>query len=267
MSPHLLDLPTEILNQILTPLPTSSLLRFSETSHHARCLANANLHTLSLGVAPLSSPLLTDFDQSTTLSNPYAIWLHIPRAASYEYWTLLNFQSALVTSILKRHGTMLQHLEISVWALTQPMAEAIADLRALRTLSLRIESGIGFVRGSPRSRIAVEREEQSKAWELLTKSAPVWRQRLTALRLENCDLETEQLAVLMKGSWASMALGLIRCRYVVTGLWNFLAGWEGRGKLRALDVAYCGGTLGEEARGAIEMLGGLQVRYSSSSLT
>jgi hypothetical protein len=74
-------------------------------------------------------------------------------------------------------------------------------------------------------------------------------------------LETEQLAVLMEGSWASMALGLIWCRHVVRGLWNFLAGWEGRGKLRALGVADCVDTLGEEARGTIEMLDGLQVRY------
>ena len=209
---HLLDLPTEIISQILAPLPTSSLLRFSETSHHARTLANANLHTLSLGIAPptLSRPKLLNIDQTSepasTTSNstksPYSIWLQIPKAQTYEYRTLFNFQSALVTSILKRHGTMLQHLEISVWALTLPMAKAIKGLRALRTFSLRIESGVRYVRGVSRSRIAVEREEQGKAWEVLTESAPEWSGRLTTLRLENCDVRAEQLVVRWVVRWA-----------------------------------------------------------------
>ncbi|KAI4703282.1 hypothetical protein J4E81_002160 [Alternaria sp. BMP 2799] len=188
-TPHLLDLPTEILNQILTPLPTSSLLRFSETSRHARVLANANLHTFSLGIAPLAPAFFKYLDPAITTStaNPYDIWLRIPQARSYEYLTLHNFQSALVTSILKRHGTMLQHLNISVWALTLPMAKAITSLRALRTFSLRIESGVRYVRGIPRSRIAIEREEQGKAWEVLTESAVEWSGRLTVVRLENCD--------------------------------------------------------------------------------
>jgi hypothetical protein len=261
MSTHLLDLPAEILNQILTPLPTTSLLRFSETSHYARSLANANLHTLSFGIAPLNPPFfnLLDLDQSTssTTKGSYAIWLHIPTAQIVEYWTLLNFQSALVTSILKRHGAMLQHLEISVWALTLPMVSAIARLRALRCFSLRIErSAMGR---EQRSCIAVEREEQGKAWNLLTKETPVWSRRLVALRLENCDLQVEQLAVLLKESRGCGELGLDRCRYLDRALWTFLAKWQGREKLRVLDVAECGGILGEEARAAVGSLHGLQV--------
>ncbi|KAH6878043.1 hypothetical protein BKA58DRAFT_452030 [Alternaria rosae] len=257
---HLLDLPTEILNHILTPLPTSSLLHFSETSHHARILANANLHTLSLGIAPLSPPFFKYLDPSITscTTNPYAIWLRIPKATSYEYLTLLNFQSALVTSILKRHGTMLQHLEISVWALTLPMAKAIKGLRALRTFSLRIESGVRYVRGVSRSRIAVEREEQGKAWEVLTESAPEWSGRLTTLRLENCDVRAEQLVVLLRETKGCKELGLNRCRYLGREMWMCLGEWEGRGKLRVLDVAECGGLLGDEAGEAVGRLDGLQ---------
>jgi hypothetical protein len=265
MSTHLLDLPTEILNQILTPLPTRSLLRFSETSHHARSLANANLHTLSLAIAPLPSPLFKDLDQSittTSTTTPYAICLRIPKAASHEHATLLAFQSALVGSILQRHGTMLQHLELSVWALTLPMAEAVAGLRALRTFSLRIESQVRYVRGVPRSRMGVEREEQGKAWEVLVKSARVWSQRLTKLNLENCDLDAGQLAMVLKESRECKELGLNRCRHLGREMWTSLGEWEGRGKLGVLSVADCGGMLGKEARGAVDRLHGLQVCYS-----
>ena len=268
---HLLDLPTEIISQILAPLPTSSLLRFSETSHHARTLANANLHTLSLGIAPptLSRPKLLNIDQTSeptsTASNstksPYSIWLQIPKAQTYEYWTLFNFQSALVTSILKRHGTMLQHLEISVWALTLPMVSAIENLRALRRFSLRIERIIG----GRRSCVAVKREEQEKAWELLTKSTPVWSRRLMALKLENCDLKVDQLAVLLKESRNCKELGLDRCHYFGKGLWTWLMEWEGTGKLKVLNVADCGGQLGDVSRMAMGKLNGLQVRPCSNS--
>lgn len=268
---HLLDLPTEIISQILAPLPTSSLLRFSETSHHARTLANANLHTLSLGIAPptLSRPKLLNIDQTSeptsTTSNstksPYSIWLQISKAQTYEYWTLFNFQSALVTSILKRHGTMLQHLEISVWALTLPMVSAIENLRALRRFSLRIERIIG----GRRSCVAVKREEQEKAWELLTKSTPVWSRRLMALKLENCDLKVDQLAILLKESRDCEELGLDRCRYFGKGLWTWLMEWEGTGKLKVLNVADCGGQLGDVSRMAMGKLNGLQVRPCSNS--
>jgi hypothetical protein len=269
MSTHLLHLPTEILCQILTPLPTASLLRFSETSHHARILANANLHTLSFGIAPLTPPFfnLLDLDQPSksisttnpTIKRPYAIWLRISEAEPYDYWTLHNFQSALVTSILKRHGTMLQHLEISIWALTPAMARAIAQLRALRRFSLRIETSAWGA--GQRSRIAVEREEQSKAWELLTEESPVWSRRLTALKLENCDLEVGQLAVLLGENRVCEEVRVDRCRYVTKGLWTVLNQWERRDKLRILEVADCGGMLGEEARGALGVLDGLQVCY------
>ncbi|KAG9187746.1 hypothetical protein G6011_05617 [Alternaria panax] len=263
MTTHLLDLPTEILNQILTSLSTSSLLRFSETSHHARTFVNANLRTLSLGIAPLNPPFfnLLEHDQSinktigiTSTKRPYAIWLRIPKAQVDEYWALLNFQSALVTSILKRHGAMLQNLEISVWALTLPMARAIANLRALRRFSLRIERAVN----GPRSRIAVEREEQGRAWELLTKSTPVWSCGLMRLELENCDLETEQLAALLKDSWRCEELGLDLCRYLGKSLWTWLMEWKGRDKLRVLDVSHCGGTLGGEARTAMGKLDGIK---------
>ena len=74
------------------------------------------------------------------------------------------------------------------------MVSAIENLRALRRFSLRIERIIG----GRRSCVAVKREEQEKAWELLTKSTPVWSRRLMALKLENCDLKVDRLAVLLK---------------------------------------------------------------------
>jgi hypothetical protein len=248
MPKHLLSLPTELLDQVLSALPIPSLLAFSSTSQHARILARNNLHSLSLGIAPLHS--------SSFSTSPYDIWLRIPNANSYPYLTLLNFQSALVSSTLTRHGSMLQHLELSVWALTVPIAEAIANLAALQSLSIRIESG-GYARRSCKS---FEREKQHKAWTLLSSEKCVWRSRLMALRIEDADLGTEQLAGILGGATRCRELWLNRCWFIGKEVWGWLGGdWKGRDVLRILDVSDCGGVLGEEAVDAIGRLKGLQV--------
>jgi len=145
--------------------------------------------------------------------------------------------------------------------LTLPMAKAIKELRALRTFSLRIESGVRYVRGIPRSRIAIEREEQGKAWELLTEGAAEWSGRLTTLKLENCDVRAEQLAVLLKEMRGCKEMALNRCRYLGREMWTSLGEWEGRGRLRVLEVAECGGLLGDEAGEVVGGLDGVQVGY------
>ncbi|KNG47326.1 hypothetical protein DDE82_000896 [Stemphylium lycopersici] len=284
MSPHLLSLPTEILNHILCPLPLQSLLRFSETCLQARDLANASLHTLSLGIAPLcpfksiltipslpptpptsinsSSSASTSASTSSSTappSQPYAIWFRIPSPSSHTYLTLLTFQSALVTSILLRHGTMLQTLHLSIWALTVPLASALRSLTALKSLSLRIESG-SHGRGVPRSCRAVERDQQAKAWVELTEREvpPSWSQRLVVLRLENAGVGARQLGRLLAETRACREVVLDGCRYLGSEFWHLLRQWEGRSALEVLEVAGCGGILGEGAVGAIGELEGLE---------
>jgi hypothetical protein len=252
MPNHLLSLPTELLDQILSTLPIPSLLSFSSASQQARALATSNLHRLSLGIAPLHS--------STKSASPHDIWLRIPNATTYSYLTLLNLQSALVSSILTRHDSVLQHLELSVWCLTVPIAEAIANLGALRSLSIRIESGIC----ARRSCKSLEREEQYRAWTLLSSEKCDLRYRLTALRVEDADLGTEQLAGILGESRGFKELWLNRCRFVGKEFWGWLGGeWKGRDGLRILDVSDCGGVLGEEAADAVGRLRGLQASLST----
>ena len=86
-----------------------------------------------------------------------------------------------------------------------------------------------------------------------------------SLKLENCDLKVDQLAILLKESRDCEELGLDRCRYFGKGLWTWLMEWEGTGKLKVLNVADCGGQLGDVSRMAMGKLNGLQVRPCSNS--
>ncbi|USP82603.1 hypothetical protein yc1106_09877 [Curvularia clavata] len=254
MPPHILSLPTEILGQILSLLPVCSLLRFSCTSRYSYAMATANLRTLSLGIAPYHPHLPS---KSLPHTYPYESWLRIPNMQDYTYNTLFNFQSALVSSLLVRYAAMLQHIDLSVWSLSVPMANALRSLHALKTLALRFDSG-SHGRSAHRCHIAAERAEQRKAWEVLAQNPPVWSRRLCALKLENADLSTEQLGVLLAESGECREVVLERCSGVGSEFWPFLQSWRGRERLRVLELSDCGGLLGEETVTTIRSLKGLE---------
>ena len=50
------------------------------------------------------------------------------------------------------------------------MAQALRGLRALKTLRVRIERVVGVGRNISRQWVAVQREEESKAWGMLVKA-------------------------------------------------------------------------------------------------
>lgn len=91
-------------------------------------------------------------------------------------------------------------------------------------------------------------------------SPPVWSHRLHAVRLENADLSTQQLGVILAESSECREVVLKRCRGVGSEVWVFFRTWRGREKLRVLEVGECGGLLGEEAVRAVGGLRSLEAR-------
>ncbi|EMD89919.1 hypothetical protein COCC4DRAFT_158311 [Bipolaris maydis ATCC 48331] len=261
MTPHILSLPAELLSQILTSLPLSSLLHFSETCHPARTLANANLQSLSLGISPLPSPYTsfppskpplspsqTHTSQPTT--RPHDRWLRIPNITTYDYTTLSNFQSALLTSILTRHHPLLSHVDLTIWTMSVRMAHALRNLSALQRLELRFDAG-NPGRAVLRAQIGLEREEQRRAWDVLARSTPSWSRRLLGLRVEGAVVSTKQIAVLLGESRGCEEVVLERCSGVGGDVWAFWGGWCGRERVRRVELRECGGVIREEVLGII----------------
>ncbi|KAL6712453.1 hypothetical protein ACN47E_000330 [Coniothyrium glycines] len=251
MAQKLLDLPLELLINILGHLPVRSLLHFSETSQYSRFLANSNLQTLKLGVrSPRSRNIIRTGSER--------INIRIKDALDYDYTTLLNFHTTLVQGIIVRHADMLHTLDLSLWTLTKPIAEAITKVSALRNLSIRLEEDV-YVRAVPRSCVARDRIEQDRAWTLLVESA-TWKYRLRSLKLESTEITTEQLTTLLDGSRQCAELHLSRCRYVTSEVWDLLGNqsWSGRLALRKLTLDESGGVLKDAAFQAISLLVGLQ---------
>ncbi|KAK7556825.1 hypothetical protein IWX50DRAFT_214376 [Phyllosticta citricarpa] len=283
---HLLSLPSELLLHILSYLPIKSLLAFSETSRMAYILASSSLQTLSLGIYPnrvsslisqlsSSSPTASPFSRSarsslhesaivtsgetstSSLFNEANTIAHvIPKASEHRPNTLLSFHTALTSSILSRYSVSMRNLELSVWALTPPIADALASLKNVRCLSLRVEDpfGRGFLRRwiinwgsttddediSPRSSPSFFRAMPEAAsgteWN---KFSDAWG-RLETLRLMGAGISDWQLCRILERNPGLKELWLKKCPDVGLDLLKYMAEeWDGRLALDALSLIEC----------------------------
>ncbi|KAF1365996.1 hypothetical protein EJ07DRAFT_51940, partial [Lizonia empirigonia] len=208
----LLDLPSELLFQMLATLPTKSLLRFARTCHYARSLAYSNLHTLSLAIFPShrssfkKPPSHPDHD-------PYKMLIRIHQAWRFDYPTLLSFHNKLIATISHRHACTLQKLELTLWTLSMPIAQALAALPALHHLSIRIET----MQYAPRPHRASQRLEEQTSWTHLAAS-PAFASQLGTLHIDNANLSFSHLATLLAATHHLRALRLARCDVLTSQL-------------------------------------------------
>jgi hypothetical protein len=262
----LLELPPELLIQILTTLPVKPLLKFSQTSRYARALAYSNLHTLSLAIYPsrrssrnnrLIPTHLEPKLQSHRDHDPHKILVRIPQAWDFDYPTLLSFHTAVVADILNRHACTLHNLDLSLWTLSIPIAKAICTLPALRSLSLRIES----VQYVPRPYLNVQRKEERTAWDLLA-VAPTWPSQIHTLRIENAEVTTGQLSSILSKTARLADLHLRGCDMLTGSFWES----SSLASLHSLRVIDCSNVhMKETALDAISKMIELQVRQSNTS--
>jgi hypothetical protein len=294
MVTSILELPAELLISTLSLLPINSLLNFSQCSRYACSLANSSLHTLDLdfcsssysretsiptrrmfsikstiihsdfgrkySLASIFDSRQTNLDSNKTLlsiddRSPYKIMVRIPEAHTYRFETLINFHAALLTSILTRHHHALHTLDVSLWTLSVPVAKAISQLYALRSLSIKLEGD--SYQCTP---IGV----QQNAWQVLA-DCTAWNGRLCALKIQNVDIYISQLTTILTNNPQCQELQLSKCRSIGKALWEFLGEeWRGHRALQILAVADCGAILNKETLKAIEKLKGLKVRSSRS---
>ncbi|KAH7078918.1 hypothetical protein BKA63DRAFT_409345 [Paraphoma chrysanthemicola] len=236
----LLELAPEILFQIIATLPVQSLLKFSQCSRYTHSLANASLHTLKLDFGPAPNAFRMG---SYSIAR---LLIQVPDANRYDLATLVNFHSALLPSILKRYQEALQHLDLSLWTLTVPMAKAISELPALRSLSITLVDDLRI-----RKLSQTYADHQRATWQILAQHA-VWRGRLQSLKIENTDLSMTHLSPLLSSNHSCRELRIRHCESLGGDLWRFLEqGWKGSAALESLEVADCGCVVTEAALDAM----------------
>ena len=214
MAVQLLNLPPEILLQILSKLSIKPLLRFAQTSQYARKLAYTDLQALSLAVCPSHQDSWHNklFAARRKPEHDLHASVQIPRACDFSYTTLLTFHNKIIGSILDRHAQTLQRLELALWTLSAPVAESIKNLSALRELSIRIES----VHTVPRAYLCVQKTEECKAWTVLASTA----NSIHALRIENAEINASQLLDIVGGAAQLRDLSLSGCSMLTSSIWD-----------------------------------------------
>jgi hypothetical protein len=268
MARSLLQLPSELLTQILATLPVKALLAFGKSSRYTRRLVISNFHALT--VAFHSSRCSDVSHRQATTSNkkralpivlanerpdPDSILIRLD--PTYDFAILLNLHCALVENLLLRYSA-LRRLDMTLWTLTVPMAKAIAHLSALRELSIRIDKGVSI----PNSYKMIEGLEQPKAWDALVQNA-VWAPTMRSLRLENTRIDAVHLIELLQFNSRLRELCLSSCAFVDGLLLEFMgSAWCGRTGLRTLKLEECDDVLDGNALEAIGKLSGLQVSNS-----
>lgn len=95
-----------------------------------------------------------------------------------------------------------------------PIAKAIAQLPALRELSISTET----LQVVPRAYMSMQRKEEREAWSQLALS-PAFTGTVTTLMLKNAEISTTQLSHLINGAAQLRDLTLSSCNMLTSEIW------------------------------------------------
>lgn len=209
---ELSSLPPEILREVLLYLPIPSLLRFGETSKHHRALQQVSLSKLRLGVFPTRlDGLLSLMETVDDVDDTHSVQRILEKRRTRNKDMIMFNQNLVVARILHKYSASLRDLEISLWDLQQPSAEALAKLKGLRRLSIRLDH--------PTSRCTDMHHSfwchspGSTVWNHLyakTRGMPVFG-RLTSISLERAGITDYQLLRLLEANPDITEIRLRKC--------------------------------------------------------
>ncbi|MCJ1445264.1 MAG: hypothetical protein MMC23_005769 [Stictis urceolatum] len=259
------SLPTELLHQICTFLPTPDLLSFGASSRLHHALSLMTLHTLRLGIFPsrihgLASSLSCPIPETASSAEPINIVL--PKGQSRSKDCVIRNQNRKAARILSLHGRSLRDLELAIWSLEKPATDQIAKLARLRHLSIRLDHPHTRHRdlrpnhwreaerstvwnsffGDPKERPATdslpaEPTSQGRSSNQI-QSRPVFGE-LRTVTLERAGITDWQLQRLLEENPGVEELYLRKCTILTEDFFAWLAGSSFSQRLRVLRFECC----------------------------
>lgn len=164
------SLPVEIAQEVLSRLPVRSLHAFALTSRASSVLARNSLRTLALGVFHTQiSGLVSFMDAPSHLSSAFAVSVILARRDAKTRPQTIRNQNAVAARILRHHGRSLRELELVLWELDKPLADALTGLPNLHHLSLRFDHP--YVRHPNLERRYWDSAPTGTVWNLLSSSS------------------------------------------------------------------------------------------------
>ena len=250
--PELATLPPELLHEIMGHLPVPALLALGATAHYLHAVQRVALTTLQLGAFPsrLDSVFSCLDGAATHAPNRYHAIL-LPKDDCHARDGVIRAQNSRIAEVLKQetHQKTLRDVELALWELDRGTAAAVAQLKQLRSLALRLDHphtrhpkvDRAFWRQSPGSTVWNElytpsrRRKPSSGSGTSSRSAspaasttsddppaPVLG-RLESLTLERAGITDYQLRRVLEDNPHLTELRLRRCHTLTAETFAFLA--------------------------------------------
>ena len=229
------NLPPEILREILSYLPISSLLSFGETCGYHHALQGISLNRLKLGVFPTRYNGLISLVESTSdLDTTHNVQIILRRRKTRTKSTVIFNQNLTISRILHKYGRSLQHLEMALWDVKPPMAESLLKCHNLQSLSIRLDHS--NTRWADLGRSFWCESPGSTVWNYFYArpgDEPVFG-RLKSLNLERSGITDYQLLMILHENPAISKLRLQKCLTLTDDFFRQLSRSEATLRLNSL---------------------------------
>ena len=247
-SKNLLHLPPEIIVRILSYLHIHSLLQFSLASHQCHNLSRLSLHTITFGIYPSRTSknlarlgagknlqCLTDTVPSLVdpIDDRDIAAVVIQDSSALDRSTQLLFHNRLIQSILLRYEAGLRTLNLTIWRLDTDMAEALKQLKGLKSLSLRVRNPF-----NPMKPLVLEDKKpvfnEKDIWSRHLSTA--WK-GLRTLRLEGIQLDDpKDVSTILLANSQMQELILTNCGNIGDRIHELLKEWDFNNDTVDVDV-------------------------------
>ncbi|KAI9851302.1 MAG: hypothetical protein M1838_004038 [Thelocarpon superellum] len=219
----LTSLPPEIIQAILTQLPTASLFNFSLTCRNSRDLARGALRTLVLGVFSSRVNGLISFMESSHDCSTHAVAVVLERRLTKSKRQVIENQNHAAAAVLLKHGHSIRDLELLLWEPQTSVVVALVEMKNLRRLSLNFDH--------PHTRHSrLEKSYWAEAppgtiwnWLAATPSGEGMFGRLESLWLRRAGLTDYQLDQIIRRNPRIRDLRLQKCLNLTHHFFKYLA--------------------------------------------
>ncbi|KAI9779765.1 MAG: hypothetical protein M1816_003434 [Peltula sp. TS41687] len=224
------SLPNELAQEVLSHLPVRSLHSFALTSHASYTLARTSLRTLALGVFHNRINGLISFmdvpsTRPTSSSQGQSVTITLPKNDTKTRQQIIRNQNGVAAKIIRDNGASIRDLELVLWELEKPLADALATLPNLRRLSLRFDHP--HARHAHVDRSYWDAAPTGTVWNLLSATCGDQPRkvfgRLEALNLERSGITDYQLERIIETNPRITELRLQKCLALSEEFFEYLA--------------------------------------------